>query len=699
MPNEQESWNLHEDKIGNFWVFAGRLKAVFIKQKDGSFVWDYAILSRIPYETITNIFEHDNTIWVSSANALYTYNKDSKATNKQNFHVLFRRISLINPDSMISGSHYVGKSPKLSFYNNSISFDFAATYFDNFQATQYQYQLEGYEKSWSAWTHTPQKDYTNLWNGTYKLKVKAKNIYGVISNEATYEFVISPPWYRSNIAYLVYLILLIIIIFAIIRYNTQQLERKNKKLENLVMLRTVEIQQQKEEIESQRDNLVNLNEDLATQKNEVQQSYNKMQILNEIGTEITSILDIENIVTFIYDNVNKLMDAPVLAAGIYNEQRNKLEFYGIDNQHKEMIYSSDSLDDTTKLSVWCYQNQKEIFINDIQTEAQNYIQTLIIPADTKISNSLIYIPLIVKGKKSGVITVQSHKSNAYNNYQRTIFINLATYISIALENANTYKVISIKNQQITDSIRYAETIQKAILPPQQELQEAFGTNYFVFYQAKDVVSGDFYWLSIKDINTVFVATVDCTGHGVPGAFMSLIGATLLNEIVEQKGINNPAKIIENLHEQIRIILRQKEMANRDGMDLCLCKLEKNNELTKLTYSGAKRPLYYINSKNELIQIKSTHKSIGGGNKEHIDFEEFSYTLKADEMIYLTTDGYTDQNNADNEKLGSLKLKTTLLEIANLEITQQYRQIKLLFDTHKSNEQQRDDVTVMGIRIS
>lgn len=699
IPNEQESWNLYEDKVGNFWVFAGRFKAVFVKQKDGSFIWNYAILSRIPYETISNVFEHENKIWVASANALYAYNKKFDALNNQDFHVLFRRISLINTDSIIAGSYYVGETPKLSFRNNSISFDFAATYFENSQANQYQYQLEGYEKNWSAWTHTPQKDYTNLWNGTYTLKVKAKNIYGVISNETTYQFVISPPWYRTNIAYFAYIILLILIIFVIIRYNIQQLERKNKKLEDLVTLRTVEIQQQKEEIESQRDNLVNLNEDLATQKNEVQQSYNKMQILNEIGTEITSILQIEHIVTFIYDNVNKLMDAPILAAGIYNEQRNKLEFYGIDDQHKEMVYSSDSLDDTTKLSVWCYQNQKEIFINDIQTESQNYVQKLTIPTGTQMSNSLIYIPLLVKGKKSGVITVQSHKSNAYNNYQRTIFINLATYISIALENANTYKVISIKNKQITDSIRYAETIQKAILPPQHDLQEAFGNNYFIFYQAKDVVSGDFYWLSIKNINTVFVATVDCTGHGVPGAFMSLIGATLLNEIVEQKGIESPAKIIENLHEQIRIVLRQKDMLNRDGMDLCLCRLEKNDTLTQLTYSGAKRPLYYINKFNELEQIRSTHKSIGGGNKEHINFEEFSYALQTGEMIYLTTDGYTDQNNADNEKLGSLKLKTTLLEIASLEITEQYEQIKLLFNTHKSNEQQRDDVTVMGIRIS
>jgi serine phosphatase RsbU (regulator of sigma subunit) len=695
--NHQEAWNLYEDAIGNIWVFSGRHKAVFIKQTDGTFRWDYSSLSRIPLETINNIFQHNHIIWIASSNALYAYNQDFSPSGKQGFYVLFRRIALIDTDSVIAGSYFQNLKPKLSFSNNSISFDFAATHFDNPQATQYQYQLEGYENSWSIWTHTPQKDYTNLWNGKYKLKIRAKNIYGIMSNEVNYEFVISPPWYRTNVAYFSYLLFTMLSIFLFIQYSTKKLARKNKKLEELVQLRTAEIQQQKEEIEAQRDNLVHLNEELDTQKQEVEQSYQNIQILNQIGIEITAMLNIEQIVLAIYDNVNKIMDAPILAAGIYNEQRNKLEFYGIDDNSKKMIYSSDSIDDSNKLSVWCYQNQRQIFINDVATETKNYVENVAAPIGNY-ANSLIYIPLLVRGKKSGVITVQSYQKNAYNNYQSTVFANLGTYISIALENANSYHTISSKSQQITDSIRYAETIQKAILPTTDELQKAFGNNYFIFYQAKDVVSGDFYWLSIKNEKTVFVATVDCTGHGVPGAFMSLIGATLLNQIVEQENVESPAKILSNLHSLVRTVLRQKEMANRDGMDLCLCKLEKNENNTILTYAGAKRPLYYVNLAQELIQIKTTHKSIGGGNKEQIDFEEVSQIIQPNEMLYLTTDGYTDQNNVHNEKLGSAQLQKIVKNMAALPMEMQYTQVKDEFYKHKTKEIQRDDVTIVGIKI-
>ena len=693
----KESWSLYEDHVGNIWVFSGRYKAVFLKQANDTFSWNHITLSRIPFETISTIFEYHGTIWIGSANALYAYNKDFETPINQDFHVVFRRILLLNTDSIIAGSHYIGEIPEFSFQNNSISFEFAAAYFDDPTATEYQYQLEGYDKNWSGWTTTPQKDYTNLWNGSYKLKVRAKNVYGIVSNEAQYEFTITPPWYRTTLLYVVYIGTLLGLLFLLIRYYTSRLERKNHKLEELVTLRTAEIQLQKEEIESQRDNLVHLNNELATQKHEVEESYHKMQLLNDIGVEITSMLHIEEIVMAIYDNVNQLMDASVLAAGIYNEQRNRLEFYDIDDHSKKMTYSADNIDDDTKLSVWCYVNQREIFINDIQTEAFQYIRSLPTSAQ-QIPNSLIYIPLLVKGKKSGVITVQSYKLNAYNNYQRTIFANLATYISIALENATSYNIISIKNKQIVDSIRYAETIQKSILPQPQELQETFKDKYFIFYSPKDVVSGDFYWLSIKDETTLFVAVIDCTGHGVPGAFMSLIGATLLNEIVERKRIESPAKIIDALHEAVRVVLRQKKMANHDGMDVCLCKLEKKEKTTQVTYAGAKRPLYYVNRQGILEHIRGAHKSVGGGSREHADFEEVIQEVQPDEMLYLTTDGYTDQNNSTGEKFGSRRLKTILSEISYLDMKQQYLHIEEVFHHHKQRELQRDDVTIMGIRM-
>ena len=146
-------------------------------------------------------------------------------------------------------------------------------------------------------------------------------------------------------------------------------------------------------------------------------------------------------------------------------------------------------------------------------------------------------------------------------------------------------------------------------------------------------------------------------------------------------------------------MRQHEQINRDGMDICFCKLQpKHNKTTTLTYTGAKRTLFYVDKNQKLEAIKSTNKAVGGGNKEYIDFEEFVYELEENTMIYLTSDGYTDQNDSNNDKFGSLKFKDLLTTLANLPLELQYSAIKDAFFTHKGDELQRDDVTVMGIRV-
>ena len=147
-------------------------------------------------------------------------------------------------------------------------------------------------------------------------------------------------------------------------------------------------------------------------------------------------------------------------------------------------------------------------------------------------------------------------------------------------------ILDLQNQNINASIQYAQNIQRAILPVQNQISNLFES--FIIYRPKDIVSGDFYWFTQIN-NTAFLAAVDCTGHGVPGAFMSMIGNSHLNEIVIEKQITNPAKILTLLNEKIIVSLRQDETANKDGMDVCFISIDlKSNEIT---FSGAKRPLY------------------------------------------------------------------------------------------------------------
>jgi serine phosphatase RsbU (regulator of sigma subunit) len=282
-----------------------------------------------------------------------------------------------------------------------------------------------------------------------------------------------------------------------------------------------------------------------------------------------------------------------------------------------------------------------------------------------------------------------------------------------------------QNKQMTDSIRYAEKIQQAILPSQETLHQTF-EKHFVIFRPKDIVSGDFYWtatiqtaapsiiprrspieLQRGEVTKKIIAAVDCTGHGVPGAFMSVIGIILLNEIVHLKNTYNSDEILESLHLQIQKALRQDEKANADGMDVALCIVEETNETERMVYfTGAKRPLYYaesgkneqLNEDNKLQSIQGTRKSIGGITRKEKLFVCERIQLQKGAKLYLTSDGLIDQPNAEGKKIGSVKFEETLQEILHLPMEQQYVELMQMLDLHQQNTPQRDDITVIGIEI-
>ncbi len=212
-------------------------------------------------------------------------------------------------------------------------------------------------------------------------------------------------------------------------------------------------------------------------------------------------------------------------------------------------------------------------------------------------------------------------------------------------------ILEERNQQVTDSIRYAEKIQYGILAD-PSIITALVSSYFIIYRPKDIVSGDFYWFAHHE-DYAFAAVVDCTGHGVPGAFMSMIGNTLLNEIVYQKHILDPSEILGQLHLGIRRALRQENKGNDDGMDLCLCRIEHDAGFDKkVIFAGAKRPIY-IFRQGEIIEIKGDKKSVGGRQKEEKRiFTNHELLLNNGDMIYLCSDGLADQPNEKNDKLGT-----------------------------------------------
>lgn len=257
--------------------------------------------------------------------------------------------------------------------------------------------------------------------------------------------------------------------------------------------------------------------------------------------------------------------------------------------------------------------------------------------------------------------------------------------------------IEEKNRNILDSIEYAQIIQKSILQIDND-DSKFLKEHFQLFIPKDIVSGDFYWFA-ETADYAYVAAIDCTGHGVPGAFMSMIGNTMLNEIVLEKKIYEPKQILGILNLKIRIALKQdKEASANDGMDMALVRFDKKNTKTMI-FAGAKRPVYLVGDDANLIEIKGDKQSIGGRIRDVVnDFEQHKLELTSNMMIYLSTDGFADQNNPQNKKYGTKQLKELLSQISKQDIEQQYKRLSEEFENHKLSEEQRDDVTIIGIRV-
>jgi len=258
------------------------------------------------------------------------------------------------------------------------------------------------------------------------------------------------------------------------------------------------------------------------------------------------------------------------------------------------------------------------------------------------------------------------------------------------------KVIAEQNEDITASITYAKRIQDALLPEKQIIKDK-SNDLFIFYQPRDIVSGDFYWLG--EINGLkYIVAADCTGHGVPGGFMTMIGNTLLNKIILERKITQPKDILQELDKEVRKSLKQyTQDATRDGMDLALCCIDADNK--KLVYAGALRPLFGVREK-ALTEYEPTKSSIGGFNYDHERlYKQTEIAPGKNDMFYLFSDGYADQFGGARGKKFMLKnFKSLLVSVAGLPLDQQEEALRTAYTSWKGSLEQVDDVLVIGIRM-
>jgi serine phosphatase RsbU (regulator of sigma subunit) len=319
------------------------------------------------------------------------------------------------------------------------------------------------------------------------------------------------------------------------------------------------------------------------------------------------------------------------------------------------------------------------------------------------------IDLLQKDKDLADIKIKEQEARIENETLARNFTLVGSMLAIALvavlvisyrKKIKDNRKINQQNKNIKSSINYAKRIQEAMLPKTEQYPKGF-QNSFILFMPRDTVSGDFYWIS--DINQgsqtegdIAVAAVDCTGHGVPGAFMSMIGINALNGLVG-RGITQTDRLLGSLDQEIRIALQQEVSGNNDGMDIGLCIYRQKEKL--LEFSGAKNPLVYIQN-NELFKIKGDTHSIGGRKRSNsFSFKKHEIRIDKPTVLYLFSDGYKDQfGGKDNTKFLSKKLNKLLLEIHALPMHEQMSILQLTINDWKGTREQTDDILVIGLKL-
>ncbi len=259
------------------------------------------------------------------------------------------------------------------------------------------------------------------------------------------------------------------------------------------------------------------------------------------------------------------------------------------------------------------------------------------------------------------------------------------------------KTVELKNKDLMDSINYAKFIQKSFLPNLKKLSSIF-PNSFIYEKSKELISGDFYFFEkIKD--KIIIGIADCTGHGVPGAMLSILGIALLIRIVQHKEITSPKKILTILNKDLLEVLSNSENQNKvmDGMDISICSIDLKSNI--LQFSGAKRPLLFFRD-NKLKYYKGSVRSIGGYDDGKKQFFNKEINLQKDDLIFLFTDGYIDQfGGEENKKFSIKRFKNLMTEISFIKNTKEQKEkIKIVIEDWMKKEEQIDDILVMGLKI-
>ncbi|MGP0074255.1 MAG: GAF domain-containing protein [Bryobacteraceae bacterium] len=496
---------------GDVWSETGssndQRQGLFRRKPDGTYALDEESFRLVSRFNINQVRSEPDGYWMAG-DAIIRFDPRVKLSGQQTFTTLVRQVSSGSNDILFGGTSPTEDSTlSLPHDRNSLRFEFAAPTYGDEAETNYQYFLVGADKDWSAWGKEKEANYGSLGPGSYRFRVRARNLEGRIGEEGVYSFTILPPWYRTTLAYSVYGLLFLLCAVGArqrvvnherekARRETEALESQAKALEVTVAERTQEIRTQAAEIAAQKDNL--------------QQAYETVELLSEIGKEITASLELDTILFKLYERVNQIVDASVFGVGLYRPQKNVIEYsLAIENGKRYAPYTRDT-SDKNQFAVWCIDHRKPVLINDVATESQKYVpayrhanRVLEDGSSAQPPQSMIYLPLIAQDRVLGVLSVQSFKKNAYTEQHLSLLENLAAYTTIALDNAGAYHLINAREHEIRERAAELATINRITqaLTTQLEMDRLI---QLVGDQVRDVFHAPIAYVSLLDRSTMML---------------------------------------------------------------------------------------------------------------------------------------------------------------------------------------------------
>ena len=557
------------------------------------------------------------------------------------------------------------------YYDNKIRIMFSSSAFENLESMMYCYKLEGIDNDWNEWSHSNVREFTKLPPGHYVFKVKARNCENVESSVSSFAFTIVPPFYASIWAILFYILIVAFLIYYLISSRTAKFKNKANDLSALLKQRNTQLEAQ--------------NEKLRQMSFVATRSTNSVTIMDKDGNIQWTNDSFKNVYGCSFDEF------------VYMHGRNYFESYlSFDKKNQELIQlarqSSQNVTYETCHRFYDNVNWVQASLDTVFDDNGNLCNWILTETD---------ITMLKRAQEEGARQA-SQLTEAFMQLQENQLQIEMQKEQLFVKNTELekgYKKIEVQNNAITNSLQYAQQMQQSILPLDESITQYF--EHFAIYMPKDIVSGDFYWFEpLSDGSLIFVVA-DCTGHGVPGAFMSLIGYNLLNEVIIMQGITQPKLIFENLSQGLINVLKQERNQNYDGMEVRLCRFVPEDDHYIVTFCGTGSSIFYYNSQtDEMERIKGVHRHLGLTDEsvEYNDFEEHQFVFNREDKLFMITDGLVDQNNPQRKRFGTERFMRFVTDYRSQSMDVIGQSLKSLLKDFMDGQPQRDDITVVGLSI-